>query len=77
MIHGFGILKQCAALANGELGQPPQEKVPPKAGSAQEVIDGAQGPRYLPVTRFNVDTASQRPAKLPSCDGRCAQRVSC
>jgi fumarate hydratase, class II len=42
LIHAFGILKQCAALANGELRQPPQEKVPLRVGSAQEVIDGAQ-----------------------------------
>src|ERR1700722_18566085 len=40
VIRALGILKKCAALANGELGQLPREKVDLIARAAQEVIDG-------------------------------------
>src|ERR1700675_5197481 len=40
VIRALGILKKCAALANGELGQLPREKVDLIVRAAQEVIDG-------------------------------------
>jgi fumarate hydratase class II len=40
VICALGILKKCAALANGELGQLPREKVDLIVRAAQEVIDG-------------------------------------
>ena len=40
VIRALGILKKCAALANGELGQLPKEKVDLIVRAAQEVIDG-------------------------------------
>ncbi|MGO9323406.1 MAG: hypothetical protein ACLP07_02505 [Terracidiphilus sp.] len=40
MIRALGILKKCVALANGELGQLPKEKVDLIVSAAQEVIDG-------------------------------------
>jgi fumarate hydratase class II len=40
VIRALGILKKCAALANGELGQLPPAKVDLIVRAAQEVIDG-------------------------------------
>jgi fumarate hydratase class II len=40
VIRALGILEKCAALANGELGQLPREKVNLIVRAAQEVIDG-------------------------------------
>ena len=40
VIRAFGILKKCAALANGELGQLPKEKVDLIVRTAQEIIEG-------------------------------------
>ena len=40
VIHALGIMKKCAALANGELGQLPKDKVDLIVRAAQEVIDG-------------------------------------
>src|SRR6201986_5304788 len=40
VIRALGILKKCAALANGQLGQLPREKVELIVRAAQEVIDG-------------------------------------
>ena len=40
LIRAFGVVKQAAALANGELGLLPQEKVDPIVQAAGEVIDG-------------------------------------
>ncbi|TMB49942.1 MAG: class II fumarate hydratase, partial [Deltaproteobacteria bacterium] len=40
VIRALGILKKCAALANGELGQLPREKVDLIVRAAQDVIDG-------------------------------------
>jgi fumarate hydratase class II len=40
VIRALGILKKCAALANGELGQLPEEKVHLIVRAAQEVIEG-------------------------------------
>src|SRR5258708_6377976 len=40
VIRALGILKKCAALANGELGQLPPEKVDLIVRAAQGVIDG-------------------------------------
>ena len=41
VIRAFGIVKKCAALANGELGQLPVKKSTLIVRAAQEVIDGA------------------------------------
>ena len=40
VIRAFGLLKKTAALANGELGQLPQDKVDLIVQAAQDVIDG-------------------------------------
>src|SRR6202047_1874515 len=40
VIRALGILKKCAALANGELGELPKSKVDLIVRAAQEVIDG-------------------------------------
>ncbi len=40
VIRALGILKKCAALANGELGELPHDKVELIVRAAQEVIDG-------------------------------------
>ncbi len=40
VVRAFGLLKKAAALANGELGQLPQDKVDLIAQAAQDVIDG-------------------------------------
>src|SRR5580704_6708506 len=40
VIRAFGILKKCAAIANGELGQLSDDKVKLIVRSAQDVIDG-------------------------------------
>src|SRR6058998_1455115 len=40
VIRALGILKKCAALANGELGQLPRETVDLIVRAAQEVVDG-------------------------------------
>src|SRR5256885_16097463 len=40
VIRALGILKKCAALANGELGQLPSDKVDLIVNAAQDVIDG-------------------------------------
>ena len=40
VIRALGILKKCAALANGELDQLPKSKVSLIVRSAQDVIDG-------------------------------------
>src|SRR3954470_5305924 len=40
VIRAMGVLKKAAALANGELGQLPADKVELIAQAAQDVIDG-------------------------------------
>src|SRR6202048_464323 len=40
VIRALGVLKKCAALANGELGQLPKQKVDLIVHAAQEVIEG-------------------------------------
>src|SRR5512135_3812798 len=40
VIRAFGVLKKCAALANGALGELPADKVALIARAAQDVIDG-------------------------------------
>jgi fumarate hydratase class II len=49
VIRALGILKKCAALANGELGQLPMEKVDLIVRAAQEVIDGKLDDEFLLV----------------------------
>src|SRR6202789_137381 len=40
VIRALGILKKCAALANGDLGQLPKDKVDLIVRASQDVIDG-------------------------------------
>ncbi len=42
VVRALGVLKKCCALANGELGQLPPEKVELIVRAAQEVIDGRE-----------------------------------
>ncbi|MCX7019182.1 MAG: class II fumarate hydratase [bacterium] len=58
VIRGFGILKKCAALANGELGQLPPEKVELITRAAQEVIDGALDDHF-PLAVFQTGSGTQ------------------
>ena len=46
VIRALGILKKCAAIANGELDQLPKEKVDLIVRAAQEVIDGRLDPHF-------------------------------
>jgi fumarate hydratase class II len=43
VIRALGILKKCAALANGQLGQLSKDKVDLIVRTAEEVIDGRWG----------------------------------
>lgn len=58
VIRAMGILKKCAALANGELGELPREKVDPIARTAQEVIDG-QWDSEFPLVVFQTGSGTQ------------------
>ncbi len=58
VIRAFGILKKCAALANGELGQLPQEKVDLIVRAAQEVIDGKLDGEF-PLVVFQTGSGTQ------------------
>jgi hypothetical protein len=52
VIRALGILKKCAALANGELGQLPKERVDLLVRASQEVIG------RWPIARSNSPEAS-------------------
>jgi len=57
VIRALGILKECAALANGELGQIASEKVDLIVQAAEEVIDGKlDGEFPLPVFQTGSGT---------------------
>jgi fumarate hydratase, class II len=58
VIRALGILKRCAALANGELGQLPKEKVDLIVRAAQEVIDG-QWDDEFPLVVFQTGSGTQ------------------
>ncbi len=58
VIRAFGILKKCAALANGELGQLPKEKVDLIVRAAQEVIDGEWDGEF-PLVVFQTGSGTQ------------------
>ena len=58
VIRAFGILKKCAALANGELGQLPKEKVDLIVRAAQEVIDGLLDKEF-PLVVFQTGSGTQ------------------
>jgi fumarate hydratase class II len=58
VVRALGILKKCAALANGELGQLPKEKVDLIVRAAQEVIDG-QWDNEFPLVVFQTGSGTQ------------------
>jgi fumarate hydratase class II len=58
VIRALGILKKCAALANGELGQLPKEKVDLIVRAAQEVIEG-QWDDEFPLVVFQTGSGTQ------------------
>ena len=58
LIRAFGILKKCAALANGELGQLPADKVAMIVAASQSVIDG-EFDREFPLVVFQTGSGTQ------------------
>jgi fumarate hydratase, class II len=58
VIRALGILKKCAALANGELEQLPKEKVDLIVKAAQEVIDGKWDSEF-PLVVFQTGSGTQ------------------
>ncbi len=58
VIRAFGILKKSAALANGELGQLPPEKVEMIVRAAQSVIDGEVDGEF-PLVVFQTGSGTQ------------------
>src|SRR5213593_4938138 len=58
VIRALGILKKCAALANGELGQLPKDKVDLIVKAAQEVIDGELDGEF-PLVVFQTGSGTQ------------------
>src|SRR5437773_7001341 len=58
VIRAFGILKKAAALANGELGELPPEKVDVIVRAAQEVIDGKLDAEF-PLVVFQTGSGTQ------------------
>src|ERR1700748_612069 len=58
VLRALGILKKCAALANGELCQLPKEKVELIVRAAQEVIDGRWDDEF-PLVVFQTGSGTQ------------------
>jgi fumarate hydratase class II len=58
VIRALGILKKCAAIANGELDQLPKEKVDLIVRAAQEVIDGRWDGEF-PLVVFQTGSGTQ------------------
>jgi fumarate hydratase, class II len=58
VIRALGILKKCAALANGDLGQISREKVDLIVRAAQEVIDGRWDDEF-PLVVFQTGSGTQ------------------
>ena len=67
VIRAFGVLKKSAAIANGELGELPSDKVSLITRAAQEVIDGALDARQQALLT-DLRTLVPRPAaaQLPA-----------
>ena len=58
VIRAFGVLKKCAALANGRLGELPPDKVDVIARAAQDVIDGKLDAEF-PLVVFQTGSGTQ------------------
>jgi fumarate hydratase class II len=58
VVRALGILKKCCALANGELGRLPPEKVDLIVRAAQEVIDGRLDGEF-PLVAFQTGSGTQ------------------
>ena len=58
VIRALGVLKKCAALANGDLGQLPSDKVGMIVEAAQEVIDGRHDAEF-PLVVFQTGSGTQ------------------
>jgi fumarate hydratase class II len=58
VIKAFGVLKKAAALANGELGELPADKVKLIVQAAQEVIDGELDAEF-PLVVFQTGSGTQ------------------
>src|SRR6201990_801524 len=58
VIRALGILKKCAALANGQLGQLPKEKIDLIVRAAEEVIDGRWDDEF-PLVVFQTGSGTQ------------------
>jgi fumarate hydratase class II len=58
VVRALGVLKKCCALANGELGQLPREKVDLIVRAAQEVIDGRWDGEF-PLVVFQTGSGTQ------------------
>src|SRR5229473_2626352 len=58
VLRALGILNKCAALANGELGQLPKEKVDLIVRAAQDVIDGRLDAEF-PLVVFQTGSGTQ------------------
>jgi len=58
VIRAFGVLKKCAAQANGELGELPADKVALIVRAAQEVIEGTLDAEF-PLVVFQTGSGTQ------------------
>src|SRR5580704_7945665 len=58
VIKALGVVKKCAALANGELGELPEAKVQPIVRAADEVIAGAWDDEF-PLLVFQTGSGTQ------------------
>jgi fumarate hydratase class II len=58
VIHAFGVLKKAAAIANGQLGELPADKVSLIERAAQEVIDGKLDAEF-PLVVFQTGSGTQ------------------
>src|SRR5947199_798792 len=58
VIRALGVLKKCAAMANGEFGQLPKAKVDLIVQAAQEVIDGKWDGEF-PLVVFQTGSGTQ------------------
>ena len=59
VIRALGVLKKACALANGELGKLPKEKVDLIVRAAQEVIDGKLDAEF-PLVVFQTGSGTDR-----------------
>ena len=58
VIRALGVLKKCAALANGELGQLPKDKVDMIVAAAEEVIEGRWDGEF-PLVVYQTGSGTQ------------------